>query len=72
MTIEESAFHVIKKKKDGIYQNELWKELEIDSRKCSRIISKLLEEGLVTRESAVSNGSRTYLIKANTQTQPSY
>lgn len=61
---ENTILEIIRSRRDGILQNELWKTAGIDSRKCSRIVKKLLDRGLITRESAVSNGSRTYLIKA--------
>jgi len=63
MGLEEISLNVIREHRDGIFQNELWKEMDIDSRKCSRIVTKLVTDGLVTRESAVSNGARTYLLK---------
>ncbi len=64
MGIEEETLDLIKKNKEGVYQNILWKELEIDSRKCSRVVAKLLKEEKITREKATTNGSNTYLIKA--------
>ncbi|MDV0447133.1 hypothetical protein MsAg5_10080 [Methanosarcinaceae archaeon Ag5] len=64
---EQEVLDVIKRDKNGIYQNEIWKELEFDSRKCSRIIKKLLDAGLVIREKAVYNGTQTYLLKANAE-----
>ena len=63
MTIEDNTLGYIRSQKEGVFQNQLWKDLEIDSRKCSRIIKKLLDAGEITRESAISNGARTYLIK---------
>ncbi|KGK98778.1 AsnC family transcriptional regulator [Methanococcoides methylutens] len=63
MEIEEKTLKLIGDSKDGVYQNELWKMLEIDSRKCSRVITKLMNANLIYRESAVNNGARTYLIK---------
>ncbi len=72
MSIEEKALDIISKSKEGVYQNELWKVLEIDSRKCSRLISKLLEDDLITREQAVSNGARTYLIKVKQEVKPCF
>jgi len=45
---------------DGIFQSQLWRELDIDSRKCSRIVTSLFKKGLINRDSAVSNGARTY------------
>ncbi|WP_445476013.1 helix-turn-helix transcriptional regulator [Methanococcoides methylutens] len=63
MEIEEKTLKLISESKDGVFQNELWKMLEIDSRKCSRVITKLMNSNLITRESVVNNGARTYLIK---------
>lgn len=63
MEIEDKTLKLISDSKEGIFQNELWKLLEIDSRKCSRVVTKLMNANLITRESAVNNGARTYLIK---------
>lgn len=46
-------------KPDGILQSELWKELETDSRTCSRVVTELEAAGRVTREKV--NG--TFLIR---------
>lgn len=70
MGIEETALEVISKHEDGVFQNKLWKELDIDSRKCSRVISKLLKDGLITREPAVDNGARTFLLKTAHKEEP--
>lgn len=63
MEIEEKTLKIIRDSKDGVFQNELWKLLEIDSRKCSRILTKLMKAELISRESSVNNGASTYLIK---------
>ncbi|MFB6269880.1 MAG: helix-turn-helix transcriptional regulator [Halobacterium sp.] len=47
----------------GIYQSDFWKELDVSSRKGSRIASKLEEKGFVEREDAVHNGNTTYYIE---------
>lgn len=44
----------------GIYQSQFWKELDVSSRKGSRIVDTLLEERLIDREEAVYDGHRTY------------
>jgi hypothetical protein len=62
-SIEKNALEIISSE-DGVYQNELWKQLSIDSRKCSRIVKSLLDKKLINREQAVSNGARTYLLKS--------
>jgi len=72
MDLEDEAFSIIKKHKEGVYQNTLWKKLDIDSRKCSRIVKKLLDKKLIIRESAVSNGARTYLLKAKEEAKEVY
>lgn len=63
MDIEERILDLIKSSEEGILQKELWKLVEIDRRKCSRIVDKLNKEGKITREPETSKGSRTYRIK---------
>ncbi|MCD2199431.1 MarR family transcriptional regulator [Halobacterium sp. KA-4] len=46
----------------GVHQSEFWKELDVSSRKGSRIASKLEEKGFVEREETVHEGNTTYLI----------
>jgi len=46
----------------GIHQSEFWKELDVNSRKGSRIAESLVEQGLVQREETVYDGHNTYLI----------
>ena len=46
----------------GILQSEFWKELDVDSRKGSRIIDKLEDRELVEREETVYDGHNTYLV----------
>jgi DNA-binding MarR family transcriptional regulator len=64
MDIEEKVLKLIKSKKTGILQNELWKTAKIDSSKCSRIVAKLEKDGLIIREQDSSKGSKTFLIKS--------
>lgn len=44
----------------GIYQSQFWKELDVSSRKGSRIVESLLDQRLIDREEAVYDGHRTY------------
>ncbi|RLG24596.1 Lrp/AsnC family transcriptional regulator [Methanosarcinales archaeon] len=67
--IEERALKLIRRSSDGILQNQLWKELEIDSRRCTRIIRRLLDAAMVERESVVVDGIRTYRIRFTGGTQ---
>jgi len=56
----EEALEFIRSHPEGALQSDLWKALKIDSRKCSRIVAKLLKENLITREEESVNGIRTY------------
>ena len=62
MEIEEKVLKLIKSRKKGILQNELWKKAEIDRRKCSRVVEKLEKEGIIVREHEATRGTRTYRI----------
>ncbi len=60
MSAEEEALEYIKSHQEGVLQSDLWKALKIDSRKCSRIVAKLLKDNLITREGESVDGIRTY------------
>ncbi len=60
--IEEEALELLRDK-GKLYQSELWKELDIDSRKASRLLSNLEDDELVIREEATHEGHRTYLVR---------
>lgn len=47
----------------GIHQSDFWKELDVSSRKGSRIVDALTERELIDREETVYNGHNTYLLK---------
>lgn len=61
--IETQIYNLIKNTVDGVYQKEIWKQMNIDSRKCSRILKKLLDTEQIIREEAVAGGTKTYLLK---------
>jgi DNA-binding Lrp family transcriptional regulator len=63
MEMTEQALEYIKAHKEGVLQSELWKILNIDSRKCSRIVSKLQSDKLITRELEIADGIRTYRLR---------
>ncbi|QSG09217.1 helix-turn-helix transcriptional regulator [Halapricum desulfuricans] len=46
----------------GIHQSDFWKELDVSSRKGSRIVESLDEEDLIDREETVYNGHNTYYL----------
>ena len=60
----EEALKVIQSRPEGILQSELWKTLDVDSRKCSRIVKKLVDTGLIERAEFKKEGIKTYLLKA--------
>lgn len=65
---EKSAYELIIAH-DSLHQSELWKALDTNSRKGSRLATALEEKGLIEREQATNNGQRTYLLKpTNSQT----
>ena len=47
----------------GLYQSELWKELDVNSRAGSRIASSLAEKDMIRREVATYNGRQTYFLQ---------
>lgn len=59
----DKALVLISSKAEGILQSELRKILDIDSSKCSRIVSKLEKQGHISRERFTLGGSRTYVIR---------
>ena len=63
---ETEALDLIRSKPEGVLQSELWKELGVDSRKCSRIVKKLEEDGLIDRIESKKGSTKTYLLKAKT------
>lgn len=61
-SLEDKALALIKSRPNGILQSDLWKDLKIDSRKCSRVIAKLEAEGKIKRTWETVKGTRTYRI----------
>ena len=60
----DEALKLIQSNPEGILQSELWKELGVDSRKCSRIVKKLEDAGLIDRTEFKKEGIKTYLLRA--------
>ncbi|MFB6201715.1 MAG: helix-turn-helix transcriptional regulator [Halorhabdus sp.] len=46
----------------GVHQSDFWKELDVSSRKGSRIVDSLVERDLINREDAVYEGHNTYYL----------
>lgn len=59
---ERSGLELVRES-GGVYQSTFWKELDVSSRKGSRIATSLEEAGLIDREDAVHNGHTTYRLE---------
>ncbi|MDK2974893.1 MAG: hypothetical protein PWP08_1264 [Methanofollis sp.] len=66
-SIEEEALKIIQSRPDGVLQSELWKILGIDSRKCSRVVKKLFDGGLIDRTEFRDEGIKTYQLTSRQQ-----
>jgi DNA-binding Lrp family transcriptional regulator len=63
----DEGLKLIQSRPEGVLQSELWKELGVDSRKCSRIVKKLEDSGLIERIEFKKDGIKTYLLRARLQ-----
>jgi len=61
---EEDAFRLIANQPEGVLQSELWKMLGVDSRKCSRLVKKLLDTNRVERIEYRQEGIKTFRLIA--------
>lgn len=62
--IIDNVLEMIESSIDGILQSDLRKLLDIDSKRCSQVIGKLEEMGLIQRERTTKDGVRTFRIRA--------
>jgi len=62
LTEDELAGLELVRETGGIHQSDFWKELDVSSRKGSRVVESLAEKGLVQREDTVYEGHNTYFI----------
>ncbi|HOX35851.1 MAG TPA: MarR family transcriptional regulator [Methanoregulaceae archaeon] len=62
--LETDVLELIRSRPEGILQSELWKELDVDSRKCSRVVKKLEEDGLIERIECKKGSTKTFLLTA--------
>ena len=58
---ERSGLELIRET-GGIHQSDFWKELDVSSRKGSRIADSLAEQELIQREETVYQGHNTYYL----------
>ncbi|RLG60938.1 transcriptional regulator [Candidatus Geothermarchaeota archaeon] len=54
------AYRLISQSEEGIIQSELWRKLNISSRKASQIVKELIERGFISREKVLYRGRWTY------------
>ncbi|ADJ15046.1 helix-turn-helix transcriptional regulator [Halalkalicoccus jeotgali] len=59
---DERAGLELVRQSGGIHQSDFWKELDVSSRKGSRIVDKLAQAELIERHDTVYNGHNTYLL----------
>ena len=57
---DERAGLTLIRETGGIHQSDFWKELDVGSRKGSRIAESLTEQDLIQREETVYDGHNTY------------
>ncbi|WP_435152807.1 helix-turn-helix transcriptional regulator [Haladaptatus sp. DFWS20] len=62
LTEDEFAGLELVRETGGIHQSDFWKQLDVSSRKGSRIIESLVAKGLVQREKTVYDGHNTYFV----------
>jgi len=60
----DEGLKLIQSRPEGVLQSDLWKELGVDSRKCSRIVKKLVDDGHIDRVEFKKDGIKTYLLRA--------
>jgi len=48
---------------EGILQKDLWKKLNIDSRKGIKIVRTLEKQGLLTRQAIIYRGRKSYIVR---------
>lgn len=64
---DERAGLALIRESGGIHQSDFWKELDVSSRKGSRIVESLAEKDFIQREDAVYNGHNTYYLAPATR-----
>jgi DNA-binding MarR family transcriptional regulator len=60
LTEDERGGLELVRESGGIHQSEFWKELDVSSRKGSRIVESLADKGLIQREETIYEGHNTY------------
>ena len=63
LSADERAGLELIRETGGIHQSDFWKELDVSSRKGSRIAESLEEAGVIQREDTVYEGHNTYYLE---------
>jgi hypothetical protein len=63
LSADERAGLELIRETGGIHQSDFWKELDVSSRKGSRIAEALEESGLIQRADTVYEGHNTYYLE---------
>ena len=58
--LEEEMIELIKSNREGILQSDVRKTFGIDSKKCSRLVSKLMKKFMIRREPELAKGRNTF------------
>ncbi len=64
-TLIEAAYRLIASRENGVFQSELWRELDISNRQGSNIARELEKRNLVVREKQLHDDRWTYRIYVN-------
>ena len=64
---DEHAGLALIRESGGIHQSDFWKELDVSSRKGSRIVESLAEQDFIQREDTIYNGHNTYYLSPATR-----
>ena len=57
---DNEMLEIINSHREGILQSDIRKLMEIDSKKCSRMVNKLMKEHLIRRDDELADGRKTY------------
>ncbi|PSQ57396.1 MarR family transcriptional regulator [Halobacteriales archaeon SW_8_68_21] len=63
LSTDESAGLELIRETGGIHQSDFWKELDVSSRKGSRIAESLENAGIIRRDDTVYDGHNTYYLE---------
>jgi hypothetical protein len=62
-SLQDQALELIGRSSGGLLQSDLWKIMGIESSTCSKIVRKLTDSGLISRERPPKGNRSTYLLQ---------